>query len=145
MKRFAASDLSADLALELSSPSPAQEMVQCVECARCQIEMIHLLFRQALACLEQLTEGCSWRMHRAKALLSPMYLEVIQEVEHDQAVEVGADDLWSEELLLAATRWRQELEADHCNQHADRSEEYSLLVKTALEGIKMILSEILRG
>ena len=145
MKRFAASDLSADLTLELSSPSPAQKMIQHVECARCQIEMIHLLFRQALGCVERLTKGCAWRMHRMNALLSPMYLEVIQEVEFDHAREVDAHDLLSEELLLAVTRWRPKQEAYHCDQHADRSEEQSLLVETALEEIKIILSEILRG
>lgn len=147
MKRSAASDLSAYLMLEQYELSPAQELLSQIDCTLCQDIALRQLFYQALRLREELAVQSTWKMQRLNALLGPMYLEAIQEIERVQTVQSDGlfeNDRSQLELLLAEPTWRIDLDHPCCTAHLRECFERGTLIQKALKSLRAILFEVLR-
>jgi hypothetical protein len=95
-------------------------------------------FQEALHLSRELSEETLWKQQRLLALLSPMYLEALQELcDFDL-------NLHHEELLLAEVQWRLDRSILTCQAHKERQPQRQEILRESLKELKLIFTAVLR-
>ena len=116
-----------------SELSPAISLISDLSCSHCQTYAVKFLFYQALIRVQATTEDQSWQRFRQYAILSPLYLEVIQTVLKPPFTE----------LLLAARQWQLK-QPSSCPIHLEEVlNSQSFLIQQ--QALYDLLDEIIQG
>jgi hypothetical protein len=112
-----------------SELSPAQALIRETDCFDCQSYLLITHFQECLQLVDQYTEVNSWQRKRLYALLSPMYLEVIQEIK-SQKDDGYIDHPQPLELLIEMKRWSDPLvPCQHLQERTLANEHLSVAIQ----------------
>lgn len=113
-----------------SELSPALNLILHFDCQTCQISALDRLFHQTIMSIKQNYVAHSWQRQRQYALLSPMYLEAIQQIHSSPFIE----------LFLKAEQWSTSPPLD-CPRHSLQVHQTPMFIDSYHQ-LLIILSEI---
>jgi hypothetical protein len=122
-----------------SELSPAQALIRETNCFDCQSDLLIIHFQECLQLVDQYTEVNSWQRKRLYAILSPMYLEAVQEI-NCQKDDGHIDHTQPLELLIEMKRWSDSLVPCRHLQERALSKEY---LSVAAQKMRSIFQNIL--
>lgn len=125
-----------------SELSPAQALIRETNCFDCQSDLLIIHFQECLQLVDQYTGVNSWQRKRLYALLSPMYLEAVQEI-NCQKDDGHIDDAQPLELLIEMKRWSDPLvRCRHLQARTMSNEHLSVAAQKIRSIFQSILGEI---